>query len=129
MTRRQPASLRGLEIPPGARARDRVRRGHERGEAGGGVSLRDQIGDPVPGLPPTTRRFSMGSCSVIVGIEHGRWHISIAHPARYPKWDEIKAARMKYVPHNVTMALLLPGEHEYINVHPNCFHLYETRDL
>ena len=93
------------------------------------MSLRDQIGEPVPGLPPTTRRFSMGSCSVIVGIENGRWHISIAHPYRYPKWDEIKAARMKFVPHDVTMALLLPGEHEYINVHPNCFHLHETRDL
>lgn len=66
---------------------------------------------------------------MIVGVEGGRWHISIAHPTRYPKWDEIKVARMKYVPHSVTMALLLPGEREYVNVHPNCFHLWETRDL
>lgn len=81
---------------------------------------------------PGAQRYEMGSCRIIVGheaTEYGkRWHLSISHPTRYPKWDEIKAARMRYVPHNVTMAMFLPGEQAYVNIHPNCFHLFETRE-
>lgn len=78
------------------------------------------------------KKYKMGSCFVIVGheeTEHGmRWHLSISHPIRYPKWDEIKQARMRYIPQNVTMAMFLPGEHSYVNIHPNCFHLWETKE-
>jgi hypothetical protein len=45
--------------------------------------------------------------------------------SRYPTWDEIKEARYKYLPAEITVALILPPLGEYVNVHPNCFHLYE----
>lgn len=74
-----------------------------------------------------------GECSIFVGIEPNRergiirqrWHVSIAHPTRYPTWDEIKAARYELVPHSVTMAMILPPPDEYVNTHKNCFHLHE----
>lgn len=58
--------------------------------------------------------------------ETGRFHLSISHPYRYPKWDEIKDARYSLLPDNITMAMLLPTISEYVNFHQNCFHLYEV---
>lgn len=90
------------------------------------------IGESVLGLPETTRRHFIGSLTIIVGqepTEYGlRWHLSISHPLRYPRWDEIKAMRMRFIPQNVTVAMFLPGEKRYVNIHPNCFHLWETQE-
>jgi hypothetical protein len=83
-----------------------------------------EFNSPVIGC----RAFKRAEISVIVGIEHDRWHLSIAHPRRYPTWEEIKEARYRFVPDRVTMAMLLPPRREYINLHPNCFHLYELRE-
>lgn len=57
-----------------------------------------------------------------------QWHMSISHPTRYPKWDEIKEARYKFCPDEVTMGMLLPPKADYVNHHPNCFHLWEVKD-
>jgi hypothetical protein len=78
-----------------------------------------------------------GHLSVIVGQEphHGtmRWHLSISHrtnqlrpkPGRYPHWDEIADARYRFVPDDVTMAMILPPSTEYVNLHNTVFHLHE----
>jgi len=60
--------------------------------------------------------------------ETGRYHLSISHPYRYPKWDEISNARYTLIPNEVTMMMYLPPEEEYVNVHKNCFHLHESRE-
>mgnify|MGYP001566944736 CR=1 FL=1 len=78
-------------------------------------------------------QHKMGSCRVLVsrdpvierGIEITRWHLSISHPTRYPKWDEIKKARYKLLPADITVAMILPPPSEYVNLHRNCFHLHE----
>lgn len=54
-----------------------------------------------------------------------RWHMSISCVRRYPVWDEIRDARYALLPDNVTMAMLLPPKSQYVNLHPNCFHLHE----
>jgi len=54
-----------------------------------------------------------------------RWHLSISTKTRYPTWEEIKDARYSLLPDNITMAMLLPPKAEYVNLHPNCFHLHE----
>jgi hypothetical protein len=54
-----------------------------------------------------------------------RWHMSISHPDRYPKWDEIRDARYAMIPDECTMAMLLPPLRQYVNIHKNCFHLHE----
>jgi len=58
-----------------------------------------------------------------------RWHMSISATSRYPVWDEIREAWYALKPSecaNVTMAMMLPPESEYVNIHPNCFHLHEV---
>ena len=75
------------------------------------------------------RRYKWCSFMVLISRDPDkgriRWHLSISHPTRYPKWDEIKEARYKFLPDEVTMAQILPPRGEYVNVHPNCFHLHE----
>lgn len=79
-------------------------------------------------LEPGTRAFRFGECLVFVSRSDAGWHLSISHPDRYPTWDEIKQARYQLVPHDVTMAMILPPPGEYVNLHENCFHLWQIED-
>jgi hypothetical protein len=63
------------------------------------------------------------------------WHLSISHrtndhpprPGRLPSWYEIKEARYRFVPGDVTMALLLPPLDDYVNVHSTTMQMWETQ--
>lgn len=68
--------------------------------------------------------------------ETGHWHLSISHqrqdtstgvwsPGRLPTWEEIVDARYRFVPDEVTMAMLLPPRSEYVNVHATTMHLHQ----
>lgn len=79
---------------------------------------------------PGTKLFysRTSKCKVLVSRTNvAGWHLSISHPFRYPSWDEIKAARYALVPDEARMTMDLPPSSEFVNVHPNCFHLYECR--
>ena len=71
--------------------------------------------------------FKEKSLRVIVSKDAGYWHLSVSHPSRYPTWDEIKDVRYKYLPNDITVGLLFPPREEYVNVHDNCFHLWEVK--
>lgn len=79
-------------------------------------------------LEPNARVYRFGECLVIVGKSEDGYHMSISHPNRYPTWDEIKEARYRFAPDDVTMAMLLPPKEEYVNIHENCFHLWQIED-
>jgi hypothetical protein len=64
----------------------------------------------------------------ILGGGKLRWHLSISHANRYPVWNEIRDARYALLPDDCTMAMLLPPRAQYVNLHPNCFHLHEIVD-
>ena len=93
------------------------------------MKLREMPSSPVSGCKAF--RSSTSSLAIICGREplgpNGelRWHLSISHPHRYPHWDEIRDARYLLIPDEVTMVMFLPPQREYVNVHSNCFHLYE----
>lgn len=75
--------------------------------------------------------FRLAECSVIVAHEplgrdgSYRWHLSISHASRYPTWDEIAEARYQLLDDDLYMVMVLPPSSEYVNAHPNCFHLHE----
>ncbi|MBC7340918.1 MAG: hypothetical protein H5U02_00430 [Clostridia bacterium] len=78
-------------------------------------------------LEPGAEAYLFGECTVIVGRSEGAgWHLSISHPTRYPTWSEIRDARYRFIPDEVTMAMFLPPKREYVNVDKNCFHLFEV---
>jgi len=79
--------------------------------------------------------WTKGGCQVFVAQEPRgaddalRWHLSISRQDRYPGWDEIKDARYALLPLDITVAMLLPPPSDYVNRHPNCFHLWEINDV
>lgn len=79
-----------------------------------------------------TRMYAKDACRVLVSQEPrpGKgerrwWHLSISCADRYPTWEEIKDARYSLLPMGLTFAQLLPPLNEFVNIHPNCFHLWE----
>lgn len=81
-------------------------------------------------IEPGSRFFRMGTKITII-LSHSPdygWHMSIAHPERYPTWDEIAYARYTLIPNEVTIALMLPPKEQYVNFHNNCFQLHQVYD-
>lgn len=80
-----------------------------------------------PSICAGQKWYSWGNCRVSAGRDglNGPWHLSISCPDRNPTWEEIKQARYDLVPHDVTMAMILPPTDEYVNVHNFCFHLHQ----
>ena len=74
--------------------------------------------------------YRWGDVAAHVSLDAGLWHLSVSHPSRYPTWDEIYTAWYDLVPNveHITGAILLPRKSEYVNLHPNCFHVYQLRD-
>jgi hypothetical protein len=64
--------------------------------------------------------------SVIASVDGGSLHVSIAHSQRYPTWDEILAVRAWAFPDDVEVVMVLARKGEYVNLHNNCFHLWES---
>lgn len=76
-------------------------------------------------LAPGAKAYRMGSCRIIVSRDDGDWHLSISREDRLPSWEEVREARYALIPDEVTMAMLLPPQTEYVNAHEFCFHLWQ----
>ena len=72
--------------------------------------------------------FKEGDLVIMVSIDDGMWHLSISHKYRYPTFDEIRDARYKYIPDEITMAMIYPPKAEYVNVCSTYFHLWEIKE-
>src|SRR3954471_20369720 len=71
---------------------------------------------------------------VSAGIEDtGRWgpllHISMSYPDHDPTWEEIKVLREAFFPMDTDVAMILPRMADFVNVHPHCFHLWQTPEM
>jgi len=74
--------------------------------------------------------YIWGAVRVCVAQENGMWHISVSCEYRYPTWDEIYTAWYDLVPgaENIQGAIILPRKSDYVNIHPNCFHVHQLTD-
>ena len=64
---------------------------------------------------------------LFLSVDDNVLHMSISHPTRYPTWDEISRTRYKFFSDDINFVMYLPKKSEYVNVHENCFHLYQLR--
>ncbi len=55
-------------------------------------------------------------------------HLSISHPDRYPTWEELLMVKERFVGDEEEAIQVLPRKSEYVNIHPNCFHLWFCYD-
>lgn len=84
-----------------------------------------QFSHPMGGL-----WYRWGECCAYIAKENHLWHLSISHPRRYPSWDEIYQAWYDLCPDaaEISGAIILPRKSEYVNLHPNCFHVHQLID-
>lgn len=89
---------------------------------------------PIP-LPEAARRiyphihaFQCGPYRCLVSRDAGRWHLSVSHAHRLPTWEELDAARRKFLSDDLWMVQVSPPSKHYVNLHPNVLHLWELRD-
>lgn len=64
------------------------------------------------------------------------WHLSLSHvmvndqgtprPGRLPTYGELKEARYRFCPPEVTMAQLFPPTEEFVNIHETTLHLWQV---
>jgi hypothetical protein len=86
--------------------------------------------DEWPGEAP--KAYRKGLLNALVSrdeIARGdlRWHVSLTGPGRCPTWEELVAAGHGLRP-GIVFVIGLPPKSWWINVHPDCLHLYETKD-
>lgn len=80
----------------------------------------------APPVPFGAWYANVSTLSVCVANEGGLLHVSIAHTTRYPTWDEILAVRDWVFPDEMEAVLVLARKSEYVNKHPNCFHIWQS---
>lgn len=68
--------------------------------------------------------FQYKGSDIFINKEDGLWHMSVAatHTLGY---YELKEIRYMFMPNKMNVAQLFPPREEFVNLHPNCFHLYE----
>jgi hypothetical protein len=104
--------LRRAEIPRAAR---------EGLEAGGSTNIARWT---KPGLSILMSRDPINDPR---DVPDYRWHLSIAGEHDVPGWDTMVAIAHELRP-GVCFVVGVPPRSWWINVHPHCLHLWETRD-
>ena len=90
-----------------------------------GENMKHKIVEIEP-VVPHCKAFFFDDCKVFVGNEpEVGWHLSISHRRRFPSWAEVRDARYEFCPGNISMVMVFPPKEEYVNIHENCFHLYQ----
>ena len=92
------------------------------------MKLRKIIKCPVPGA---IAYEGPNGIHVIESIDDTpKWgklkHVSISRPDCYPTWDEILSVKLKLFGDRIDAMMIIPKREDYINIHENCFHLWET---
>jgi len=62
---------------------------------------------------------------IFVNLEEGKWHLSAScnHVIGY---YELKELRYTFLPNSIYAAQIFPPREEFINIHENCYHLYQV---
>lgn len=62
------------------------------------------------------------------GENSDKWrHVSLSCRKRLPTWEEILDVRYSFFPKNAHVIQIFPPSKDYINIHPNCFHLWQNK--
>lgn len=74
----------------------------------------------------STGMFHYKGKQIIITIDDGLWHLSASsnHTLSY---YELKELRYEFMPDNMTVAQIFPRRESFVNLHENCFHLWQLR--
>lgn len=72
----------------------------------------------------STGFFKYKGKDILILNEHGKWHLSVS--CNYTiGYYELKEIRYMFMPNAMHVAQIFPPREEFVNLHQNCFHLYE----
>lgn len=64
-----------------------------------------------------------------IEADYKRWiHISVARDDRLPSWDDVKMVKDLFIGKDKKAIQILPEEDKYVNINPNCLHLFYCLD-
>lgn len=71
-----------------------------------------------------TGSFLYKGKDVFITIDNGKWHLSVStnHPLGY---NEMKELRYMFLPDSISVAQIFPPRGEFVNIHENCYHLWQ----
>ena len=83
-----------------------------------GVEIEDAFGCYSVGFFVYQDKF------IAITIDEGHWHLSAStnHPIDY---YELKELRYKFLPNAMYFAQIFPPREQFVNVHENCYHLWQ----
>jgi hypothetical protein len=85
------------------------------------LQLRDaRVVRSLPGVESDCQEYHAGNCKILAS----KGHISVSCRDRYPTWDEIVQIKERLAGTDTEWVMLMPPSSEYVNIHPNCFHIY-----
>ncbi len=61
--------------------------------------------------------------------ELGWEHVSVLLERRCPKWDEMAFVKAKFWEDEEVVLQFHPAKSQYINLHPNCLHMWRHRSI
>lgn len=74
-----------------------------------------------------TGTYQYKGMTLIIAIEAGKWHLSVS--AKFPLgYQQLKDVRYKFLPNDIQVAQIFPPREEFVNVHQNCWHLWEIKE-
>lgn len=63
---------------------------------------------------------------ILINKENQTWHLTVS--AKHPLgFYELKDVRYRFLPDNMVVAQLFPNRSNYVNIHENCYHLWELK--
>lgn len=61
----------------------------------------------------------------VIASSGGGWeHVSVSTEERCPKWSEMQQIKELFFDDDEAVMQLHPAKSDYVNVHPNCLHLW-----
>lgn len=62
--------------------------------------------------------------NILINKEDDLWHLSVSanHTLGY---YELKEIRYKFMPNDMQVAQIFPPREDFVNIHKNCFHLFQ----
>lgn len=90
------------------------------------LQLRDPcVARSIPGVESDCQEFYAGGCRILAS----KGHISVSRKDRYPTWDEIIQIKERLAGLDSEWVMIMPPSLEYVNLHPNCFHIYSKERM
>ena len=73
----------------------------------------------------STGLFKWKGKMIFVNIENEKWHLS-ASSNHCLGYYETKEIRYNFLPNSIYAAQIFPPREEFVNIHENCYHLYQV---